>query len=302
VATSGKMKVLGICGTHKKNRKQSASWFLLEKALECCRELGAETDVINLVDYHMLPCLGCNLCMTGETCPQLKKPEDETARVVAKIRWAEGVIFSYPVYGFHPPGVLCNFVGGRGKAFLAEDRAMKGELPFGESTIFTGKIVGSIVNAGGFGMEPALNTFFPAFLHAKALQVACVGTSLGEYQHNPALEQSGMGRDIQDAEWAIEMARSVAKRVVAVYHSPVLPIFKSMLGVREVEALEDTGRKVSEASRGIVWTAEASEQLGKIPIFVRRMAKQRIEEEARARGLSEITVALMLEVKKQMGR
>lgn len=80
--------------------------------------------------------------MTGETCPQLKKKEDETLKVVEKIRWADGIIFSYPVYGLHPPGVLCNFIGGRGKAFLAEDEVVAGRQLFGESTIFTGKLIG----------------------------------------------------------------------------------------------------------------------------------------------------------------
>jgi multimeric flavodoxin WrbA len=294
-----KMKILGICGTHKKNKKQSCSWFLLEQALACARELGAETDAINFVDYNILPCQGCNICMTGETCPQLKKRQDETLKVVEKIRWADGIIFSYPVYGLHPPGVLCNFIGGRGKAFLAEDKAIKGEQLLGEATMFTGKIVGSIVNAGGFGMEPALNTFFPAFLHTKALQVACAGTSLGEYQINPILQQSGMGRKIEEADWAIEMARAVAKRVVGVHQSPALVIFKNMLGLGELHTGEASTAK---AGQEVVWTAEAREQLGKIPFFVRKMAKQRIEEEARKKGLSEITIELMLEVKEKMGR
>jgi len=296
------MKILGICGTHKKNKKQSSSWFLLGKALECARELGAETNAINFVDYHILPCLGCNTCMTGETCPQLKKPEDETLKVVEKIRWADGIIFSYPVYGLHPPGVLCNFIGGRGKAFLSEDKAIAGQELLGESTIFTGKLIGSIVNAGGFGMEPALNTFFPAFLHTKALQVACVGTSLGEYQTNPVLKQSGMGKNIEEADWAIDMARSVAKRLVSVYHSPMMPIFKSMLGLKEVETPESTKAETSKPNSEPAWTPEAKKQLGKIPFFVRRMAKQSIEEEARKKGLPEITVDLMLEYKKKMGR
>ena len=156
MTTTEKMKVLVICGTHKKNKKQSSSWFLLEKALEHAQEIGAEIDAINFADYNILPCRGCNLCMTGETCPQLKKCNDETLKVVERIRWADGIIFSYPVYGLHPPGVLCNFIGGRGKAFLGEDKAMTGEQPLGKSTIFTGKIIGSIVNAGGFGMEPVL--------------------------------------------------------------------------------------------------------------------------------------------------
>ena len=91
MTTTEKMKVLGICGTHKKNRKQSSSWFLLEKALECARELGSETDAINFAEYNILPCRGCNICMTGETCPQPKQRKDETVKVVEKIRWADGI-------------------------------------------------------------------------------------------------------------------------------------------------------------------------------------------------------------------
>jgi multimeric flavodoxin WrbA len=292
------MKILGICGTHKKNKKQSASWFLLQKALQCAQELGAETDAINFVDYNILPCLGCNTCMTGETCPQLKKKEDETLKVVEKIRWADGIIFSYPVYGLHPPGVLCNFIGGRGKAFLAEDEVVAGRQLFGESTIFRGKLIGSIVNAGGFGMEAALNTFFPAFLHAKAIQVACVGVSLLEYQFNPILKKSGMGKRLDDADWAIDMARSVAKRLLTIYDSPALPILNSMLGLKDIEAPEIEEKGVGD----IMWTPEAKKQLGKLSFFVRPIAKRAIEKEAKEKGLSEITIDLMLEVKRTMGK
>lgn len=292
------MKILGICGTHKKNKKESASWFLLQKSLECAQELGAETDSMNFVDYNILPCLGCNTCMTGETCPQLKKREDETVKVVEKIRWADGIIFSYPVYGLHPPGVLCNFIGGRGKAFLGEDEVVAGKQLFGESTIFKGKLIGSIVNAGGFGMEPALNTFFPAFLHAKAIQVACVGVSLLEYQFNPILRNSGMGKRLEDADWAIDMSRSVAKRIINMCNSPALPILKNMLGLKEIELSE----KGEQGDKEISWTTDAKTQLGKLPIFVRPIAKHAIEKEARERGVTEITIDLMLEVKEKMGR
>ncbi len=292
------MKILGICGTHKKNKKESASWFLLQKALECAQELGAVTEAINFVDYNMLPCLGCNICMTGETCPQLKKREDETLKVVDKIRWADAIIFSYPVYGLHPPGVLCNFIGGRGKAFLGEDEAVAGKQLFGESTIFKGKLIGSIVNAGGFGMEAALNTFFPAFLHAKAIQVACVGVSLLEYQFNPILRNSGMGKRLEDADWAIDMSRSVAKRMINMYNSPALPILKNMLGLKEMELSE----KEEQGDKEISWTPDAKTQLGKLPIFVRPIAKRAIEKEARERGVTEITIDLMLKVKEKMGR
>ena len=172
---------------------------------------------------------------------------------------------------------------------------------FGESTIFTGKLIGSIVVAGGFGMEPALNTFFPAFLHTRAIQVACVGVSILEYQFNPLLQKSGMGKKLEEADWAIDMAKSVAKRLVNMYTSPALPIVKNMIGLKGLRVSEKE-ESISKPGEQLTWTPEAKEQLGKLPFFVRPMAKRTIEDEARERNMSEINLELMLEVKKRMGK
>lgn len=48
----------------------------------------------------------------------------------------------------------------------------------------------------------------------------------------------------------------------------------------------------------ITWTEEALERLEKIPFFVRKMAKAKIENEAIEKGVTEITVEFMSEVKK----
>lgn len=47
------------------------------------------------------------------------------------------------------------------------------------------------------------------------------------------------------------------------------------------------------------WDAEAKARLGNIPFFVRKMARRKIEKEARRRGETRITVALMQDIKEQ---
>jgi hypothetical protein len=53
----------------------------------------------------------------------------------------------------------------------------------------------------------------------------------------------------------------------------------------------------------IRWAPDALEKIKKVPFFVRPLAKKKAESEARARGLSEVTVTLLDELReKQHGR
>ena len=47
------------------------------------------------------------------------------------------------------------------------------------------------------------------------------------------------------------------------------------------------------------WTVEAKELLGKIPFLFRSVARKHIESAARSRGLDEVNVELMNELKKK---
>lgn len=49
----------------------------------------------------------------------------------------------------------------------------------------------------------------------------------------------------------------------------------------------------------IRWTPEAVEKLAKVPFFVRPIAKRKAEAEARARGLLEVDVALLEELRRE---
>ena len=57
------MKVLGIvAGRHNGN-----SEILVKEALLACQEAGAEVKMINLFDYHIEHCIGCESCESR--CP-----------------------------------------------------------------------------------------------------------------------------------------------------------------------------------------------------------------------------------------
>jgi len=45
------------------------------------------------------------------------------------------------------------------------------------------------------------------------------------------------------------------------------------------------------------WAPDALEKIKKVPFFVRPLAKKKAESEARARGLTEVTAALLDELK-----
>jgi len=49
------MKILGICGTNKRGNKKSASEWFLKKVLKTTEELGAETELIRLINYRIKP-------------------------------------------------------------------------------------------------------------------------------------------------------------------------------------------------------------------------------------------------------
>ena len=58
-------------------------------------------------------------------------------------------------------------------------------------------------------------------------------------------------------------------------------------------------RKDTIMTDELIWTNEAEERLTKIPFFVRKMAKSKIEQEAIKSGETTITVELMKKIKEE---
>lgn len=102
------MKVMAICA----GRRNGNGEILAKEALCAAQELGAEVGLLNLFDYNILPCTGCEDCtmQMGEVAmdPTKKyrgcilKDRDDVDRIIAEMRTCEGIIFAVPTYDLMP--------------------------------------------------------------------------------------------------------------------------------------------------------------------------------------------------------
>lgn len=88
-----KISILGISGS---TRKGGNTTDLVKKALEACKDKGAEIELIDLSDKEILFCDYCNAC-TAETkysCPK----EDDVSAILESMKAADGIIVGSPTY------------------------------------------------------------------------------------------------------------------------------------------------------------------------------------------------------------
>lgn len=107
------MKILGIsCG-----RKNGNSEMLLKCALRAAKEAGSEVEYLRLQDHTINPCTGCELCSNERNYPNgrfpasgyfccYKEDSDHLSYIVEKIKAADGIILSTPIYNLTVPGIL----------------------------------------------------------------------------------------------------------------------------------------------------------------------------------------------------
>ncbi|MFX0062320.1 MAG: flavodoxin family protein [Candidatus Hermodarchaeota archaeon] len=124
------MKILAINGSPKKNVERSATYFLLQKVLEGAK--GAETELLNLSEYNLLHCNGCEICVKDQ-CPLDKK--DDFPKIEEKLLEADAIIFGSPSYFGVPSGLM--------KTLMDRSRDLK--MP--ESKL-AGKIASAVSVAG----------------------------------------------------------------------------------------------------------------------------------------------------------
>jgi len=95
------MKVLGICGSH---RKESTTMFFLKKAMDVCEKEGLETEIVTLFDKEIGLCTVCDVCREKYDCPI----KDDMQEIYDKLVSADALILASPVYYASVSGKMKN--------------------------------------------------------------------------------------------------------------------------------------------------------------------------------------------------
>jgi len=86
------MKILAIHGSPRTIR--STTRRLAGLVLDGASEAGSETEMIDLAEYHITPCIACEACSFTGTCVF----GDDVPALVTRMREADAIIFGSPVY------------------------------------------------------------------------------------------------------------------------------------------------------------------------------------------------------------
>lgn len=96
------MKVLAI----NSSRRKGNTFHLLLQLQDMLEKEGIQVKIINLYDYHIKHCIGCENCLIRGNC----NIEDDLHLLVDEIKEYDGIILSSPVYLRSVSGILKTFV------------------------------------------------------------------------------------------------------------------------------------------------------------------------------------------------
>jgi NAD(P)H-dependent FMN reductase len=100
------MKVLTILGSPKKNGKTAKAVSMLEKNLTL---QGHETVRIDVVDYKINGCLGCNVCHSKVEQPHCVQ-NDDFMTIFNQMMSADVIVYAAPLYAFSFPAQMKSLI------------------------------------------------------------------------------------------------------------------------------------------------------------------------------------------------
>ncbi|MHA2359189.1 MAG: flavodoxin family protein [Candidatus Thorarchaeota archaeon] len=200
------MRIIGICGSPKSER--SSTRFLLEQALEAATEILStddETILLNIRDFNILHCTGCDSCVRKKPCPQ--SANDDMPKLEKELIDADGIIIATPSYFTSIPGIL--------KDFIDRSRAMKMDGSQLKDTVF-----GAITYAGlrYGGQEHVIDVMNRYALAQGMIVVGSIGSPVkdGTFGSGSMQTDEGAWRSAEDDSLAIRGSRLLGKRVAEI--------------------------------------------------------------------------------------
>jgi multimeric flavodoxin WrbA len=98
------MKILAINGSHRREKNTAA---MLNIVLEEAEAAGARTELLELVDYNIKPCISCNRCLRKSEC-SIK--DDDIKLIADKMLDADAIILGSPAYFENVSGIMKIFM------------------------------------------------------------------------------------------------------------------------------------------------------------------------------------------------
>lgn len=155
------MKVLGVSCSARVNKNTAD---LLNLALETLRVKGIKTEFIQLANFKITPCHGCDyqcLYHKEKDCPI----EDDVPKIWKQIIAADGLIYGVPVYSGTIPSLL-KILFERSQALLSEERPKRPQV--------TGVII-----LGSYGHLNALGALAPCIMYYPASKPVGYAMAIG---------------------------------------------------------------------------------------------------------------------------
>ncbi len=188
-------KILGIVGSP---RKKGATAVMIDAALAAAKEAGAEVERMDLVDYNVKMCTGCDACLKPPNeCPQSK--DDDYLKIEQKVLWANAIILAAPSYFHGVPALTKNFID--------RSRPMKMAKHKLQDKIFSAISASGLRQSGAERIVDQLNAFA---LTQGMLVVANVGHPVIE-MNTPIATLQGEDMKIFRKPGEDQLANTVAK-------------------------------------------------------------------------------------------
>lgn len=165
------MKVVGIVGSPRKNGNTE---YLTRYTLDAIAQEGIDTELIPLAGKKINPCTACMACQKEETC----SIGDDLLPVYFKMKEADGIIMSSPVYVGSMTGLMRSFMERTG--FIA----------VWNNAPFAGKVGGPLVvarRAGGVATFSQMTLWFQLrgmFVPGSTYWNVAFGLERGEVQND----------------------------------------------------------------------------------------------------------------------
>ncbi|MCK5238082.1 MAG: flavodoxin family protein [Candidatus Thorarchaeota archaeon] len=201
------MLIVGICGSPKKERSNTR--LLLQKALEAAADVLSDGDskqattlLLDISDYEIRHCTGCDSCVRKKPCPE--STHDDMPKIEEILLKADGIIISAPSYFTSVPGVLKDFID-RSRYIKMQDHQLKD------------KIFGAITYAGlrYGGQEHVIDILNRYAIAQGMIVVGSLGSPVkdGTFGSGALQTDEGSWRSAKDDELAIRGSQKLGIRM-----------------------------------------------------------------------------------------